>query len=95
MKLEIQEEARLELREALIWYEEQKTGLASELLFEIRKSISEIINFSTRNKITFNNRREAFVNRFPYKIVYAIEENDSVICVYAFFHTSRNPKNKI
>ncbi|HQD11311.1 MAG TPA: type II toxin-antitoxin system RelE/ParE family toxin [Chitinophagales bacterium] len=93
MRIEIQEEARIELREALIWYDEQQDGLAADLLFEIRKSISEIIKYPTRNKITFNQRREAFVNRFPYKIVYTIE-NNSIIVIYAFFHSSRNPKIK-
>ena len=93
MRIEIQEEARIELREALIWYDEQQDGLAADLLFEIRKSISEIIKYPTRNKITFNERREAFINRFPYKIVYTIE-NNSIIVIYAFFHSSRNPKIK-
>lgn len=93
MRIEIQEEARIELREALIWYDEQQDGLAADLLFEIRKSISEIVKYPTRNKITFNERREAFVNRFPYKIIYTIE-NNSIIVIYAFFHSSRNPKIK-
>ena len=93
MKIEIQEEARQELRDALIWYEEQQYDLGYELLQEIRKSISNILQNPTINKITFNHRREAFVNRFPYKIVYTME-NDSIIVVYAFFHSSRNPKEK-
>ncbi|MEN9447780.1 MAG: hypothetical protein RJA25_1070 [Bacteroidota bacterium] len=93
MKIEIQEEARQELRDALIWYEEQQYDLGYELLQEIRKSISNILQNPTINKITFNDRREAFVNRFPYKIVYTME-NDSIIVVYAFFHSSRNPKEK-
>lgn len=94
MNLEIQEEARQELRDAIIWYEEQQFDLGYELLQEIRKSISDILQNPTINKITFNERREAFVNRFPYKIVYSIE-NNSTIVVYAFFHSSRNPKEKI
>jgi len=93
MKLEIQEEARQELRDAIIWYEEQQNDLGYELLQEIRKSITSIIQNPTINRITFNERREAFVNRFPYKIVYTIEI-DSIIVVYAFFHSSRNPKEK-
>lgn len=93
MKIEIQEEAQQELRDALIWYEEQQYDLGYELLQEIRKSISNILQNPTINKITFNDRREAFVNRFPYKIVYTME-NDSIIVVYAFFHSSRNPKEK-
>ena len=93
MKIEIQEEARQELRDALIWYEEQQYDLGYELLEEIRKSICTILQNPTINKITFNDRREAFVNRFPYKIVYTME-NDSIIVVYAFFHSSRNPKEK-
>jgi len=93
MKLEIQEEARQELRDAIAWYEEQQYDLGNQLLQEIRKSIASIIQNPTLNRITFNERREAFVNRFPYKIVYTIE-NDSVIVLYAFFHSSRNPKEK-
>lgn len=93
MKLEIQEEARQELQDAIRWYEEQQYGLGSDLLQEIRKSIAEIVQHPTLNKITFKERREAFVNRFPFKIVYTIEDN-AVIIIYAFFHTSRNPKEK-
>jgi plasmid stabilization system protein ParE len=94
MKIEIQEEALKELRNAISWYDEHHQNLGSNFLVEIRKTILSILKNPTLNRIIFNSRREALVKRFPYIIVYSIE-NENVIVVFAFFHTSRNPKQKL
>ena len=42
MRIEIQEEARIELREALIWYDEQQDGLAADLLLKSENQFQKL-----------------------------------------------------
>lgn len=89
--LEIKEEAAVEISDVYIWYEERKVGLGSEFLNSLEDSLSKIVRKPLLYPVSSKEERVAFMDRFPYKIVYGIEENSVVI--YPVFHTSRNPKN--
>ena len=88
--LEIKEEASDEINDAFHWYESRKTGLGDEFI----GLLEEYFNRITSNPLLYQAEKGvhvAVMTRFPYKIVYGIEESSVVI--YAVFHTSRNPKD--
>lgn len=88
------EEADREYIEAFCWYELQKTGLGDEFRLAVDDALQ---------KITFNPGffgfsqrpfREISVNRFPYTIVFLLENSKEIVFISAIYHTARNPQNK-
>ncbi len=90
-QLEISEEAKLDIYDAFLWYEEQREGLG--LNFEL--SLEAGFNRVQRNPLQFESKhkqvRVHFINKFPFGIHYLVD--DQTIKVLAVFHTSRDPKN--
>lgn len=90
-QLEISEDAKLDIYDAFLWYEEQREGLG--LNFEL--SLEAGFNLVQRNPFQFevkhNQIRVHFINKFPFGIHYFVD--GQIIKVLAVFHTSRDPKN--
>ncbi len=92
-KVELLSQAEDELSDAYDWYEEQQTGLGNKFYDEI----SHYLNLIEDNPYYFpvkytEGLRSASLNKFPFLILYWIEEADNIIFVLSIFHTSRNPK---
>ncbi len=90
----INEEAIDELKEAFLWYEEQQSGLGKEFRTEVYNKLSKVCNNPFHYKIPSKKFHEALIKRFPFLIVYFVDEKNELIIVTAIFHTSRNPKSK-
>jgi len=90
----INEEAIKELTEAFLWYEEQQSGLGKEFRTEVHNKLDKVCHNPLHYKISYKNFHEALIERFPFLIVYFIDEKNKLIIVTAIFHTSRNPRNK-
>jgi plasmid stabilization system protein ParE len=88
--LVIQAEAILDIQEAFEWYEKQKMGLGYELIKEIEicyEKLSESPEYYTY----LNERyRRIKTHRFPYILVYEIEENNVII--NSIHHAKRESK---
>lgn len=84
--------AMIELREAVYYYESFDASLGVRLLNEF----NELVVYLEQRPLTFQTKfkqyREVKLKKFPYHIVYRIE--DGVIAVYRFFHTKRDPNKK-
>lgn len=90
--LEIKEEAVLDIKEAYLYYEEQKAGLGNRFLETLESYLERVQKYPEHYQIKKKPYREAFIKKFPYIIIYEIE-GDKVI-VYAVFNTWRNPSKK-
>jgi len=89
-KLLVKTEAIQDMTEAYGWYENKRAGLGSEFL----NDVDECYNRITQNPEHYQshrNQRVAVMHRFPYKIVYEIEQEGMVV-VYAVYHDKRNPE---
>lgn len=87
--LKFTQAAKLDVQEAWVWYEEKQSGLGDDFILSIEAVVTEI----TRNPLLFerkfNDLHIAPLRRFPYKLIYVVEESE--IIVIAVFHTSKNP----
>lgn len=90
-QLVFQTEAIIDIQEAYIWYEEQKDGLGDEFLEELEIGQHKISNHPQYYAGVNNRFRRLKINRFPYIVVYEIEEN--CIIVIAVRHTKKKTKN--
>lgn len=91
-ELEIKEEAVFDMKQAYLYYEEQRIGLGNRFLDTLETYFERIQKYPEHYQIKRKPYREAFVKDFPYLIIYEIELNK--IIIYAVFNTWRNPNKK-
>jgi len=82
-------EAEEELRDATRFYESRATGLSLDFLSEIEKSIQSIIDSPESWPIIEGKVRRRLLSRFPFGILYYIDENQVIIIAIA--HLRRKP----
>jgi hypothetical protein len=88
--------ARLELNQAIDYYEKCQAGLGEEFAREVKATIFRIIQYPKAWGGFSKNTRRCLTNRFPYGLVYRILESE--ILIIAVMQLNREPaywKNRI
>ncbi len=93
-KVILLERANIEIKDAYTWYENQSNGLGGKFLTVLEKYKSIISANPEQFKRTYKNFREAFLQTFPFLLVYHIDETNKEIIIVSVFHTSCSPKEK-
>ena len=90
MLVNIHELAAKEFNEAVEWYELQSDALGKRF----KKSVIEQINKIKKNPkwylIEAGNIYKAYIPKFPYKILFTIEDNKNIV-IWAVAHMHRKP----
>ena len=89
MKIRFIRPARLELREAREYYESLQIGLGDELLLEVEAALTLIFEWPHSWQRIGETSRRCLIHRFPYELIYSIEDEEIVIVAFAHLH--RNP----
>ena len=89
MKIIIAKIAQQEFNEAKEFYEIEQAGLGVRFAKEIKNSILRIKQYPSAWPIEQGEVRHYLVHKFPYKILYSIQQ-DSIILL-AFAHQHRKP----
>lgn len=82
--------AESDLKESLLWYEAQKSGLGSRFVDEIDSLASRIRKNPDHFPEVLQNIHKANLKRFPYSVFFVLSTGD--IYVIAILHNSRNPQ---
>jgi toxin ParE1/3/4 len=82
-------EAEAEFNEAIDYYEECEPGLGYDFSIEVFASIQNIVNYPTAWPVMEEDVRRCLVYRFPYGVVYSIEQGG--IFILAIMHLRRDP----
>jgi plasmid stabilization system protein ParE len=90
-------EFRDDAAEAVDWYESRSHGLGGVFVDELIRVLGQIeenpLHRSRRH--ASKNIRWRFIDRFPYKVVYELVEEDGVIVVAAVLHAARHDRRWI
>lgn len=89
MQIVILEIARLEFDEAKDFYEIEQPGLGTQFEEQIKHSLTRIRQYPQAWPPERKEIRRYIVHKFPYKILYSIQ--DDKIVVLAFAHLHRQP----
>lgn len=92
MKVVVKEQVYDDLSEIAKWYELQSPNLGVLFLNEWENTLEYVSDNPAACQIRHKNFRHSKINRFPYLIVFEIE-NNSVI-VYAVIHSRRIPSRR-
>jgi len=87
-KVIIRPEAEDDLKEAFSWYEDKRTGLGYDFLLQIDAGINFINRNPEIHPIEYKGTRKHLIKRFPYKIIYLVEEE---IIILAVIHGKKRP----
>ena len=88
-RLTIRHAAASDIREAVAWYDGQRTGLGQEYYDEIVACIRRIAAKPDAFAAVYEDLREGVPYRFPYRVYYRIRGN--WIVIVAVIHTARDP----
>jgi plasmid stabilization system protein ParE len=89
LKVRFLSSARSELREAVRWYNVKRSGLGREFNDEVKKATERIAQFPDAWPPISQSARRFLLNRFPYGVIYLVEDN--TIVIVAIMHLRRNP----
>lgn len=90
MKVRFLTLAQKELDDAVLWYNQQADGLGREFLDELDRTVRRTITFPLSCPEIEPGIRRGLVARFPYGIIYGID--DDTIVVIAVAHLHRRPR---
>jgi len=88
-KVIVRPEAEDDLKEAFSWYEDNRTGLGHDFLMHVDAGINFIKRNPDVHPIEYKGTKKHLIKRFPYKVIYLVEEEKIVIL--AVIHGKRNP----
>ncbi|MBS1572675.1 MAG: type II toxin-antitoxin system RelE/ParE family toxin [Bacteroidetes bacterium] len=92
-KLVLKPRAENDLANGIEWYESKQKGLSIKFLKCVEKYLERIHKNPLHYPLKKNQYREAFIEKFPYMIIYEVLENEVV--VFSVFNTDQNPEKKI
>jgi plasmid stabilization system protein ParE len=86
--------AQEEFETSIEWYYERDEKVAIKFTESISKTIDLICKQPYLFKTIFGDFHEVSTNKYPFIIIYAIEEEIKTIIIISIFHHKRNPKKK-
>lgn len=85
-------QAKLELREALAYYEDKRPGLGEQFLTAVRSTTGQMRANPARCSFISPAYRCCRLKRFPFGVVYRVDEDlDEEIFIVAIMHLKRKP----
>src|SRR5262245_52954887 len=90
MKIRFLTLAQREVDDAVVWYEQQAEGLSRDFLDELDRIVRLVRIYPLMGKQIESEIRRFLLMRFPYSLIYGIDED--TIVVIAVAHQHRQPR---
>jgi len=84
-------EAKADVAEAYLWYEEQSLGLGMDFLRCVEAALLSIQRNPLIYPIILESYRRALVRRFPFAVFFEVEPGRNRCVIYSVFHCSQDP----
>ncbi len=85
-------EAKTDVADAYLWYEEQSLGLGMEFLRCVEAAVLSIQRTPMIYPVVHEAYRRALVRRFPFTIFFEFDDVTNCCVVYSVFHCSQDPE---
>lgn len=85
----IRPEAEDDLKAAFSWYEDSRVGLGYDFLLQVDAGLNCIRKNPESHQMEYKKARKHLIKRFPYKIIYLVEEKQIIVLVV--IHSKRSP----
>ena len=81
--------AEEEMTEAALFYDAASSRLGSDFLDDVQVAIDRVRDYPQAGEVIASGLRRTLLHRFPFNLIYAMEEN--IIVVVAVAHHGRRP----
>jgi len=88
------EAAQEEYESSLRWYVVRSEQSAENFIRAIDVTLRSICDYPTRWRNKYKNFYELGVKKYPFTIIYTIDNQNKLIIVHSIFHHKRNPFKK-
>jgi len=85
--------ARLDIIEAIDWYNDKQRGLGIRFYKQTKTALKNIQKNPLGYAIRYKTIHTAIINKFPYMIHYVVDQDLGIIRVLAIICMYRNPEN--
>ncbi len=68
------DDAKQDIKDAFIWYNQQKKGLGEKFTASVRKRLKQIRNNPNSVQVRYSQTHTALIEKFPYMIHFFIDE---------------------
>ena len=86
--------AKREYVQSVGWYRERSIQAAENFVAQIEAVVSAIQEQPDFYRKTYKQYREARAKKYPYSIVYFVDEVNDLVVITSVFHQKRNPADK-
>lgn len=86
--------ALAEYKEIILWYNERSATTAENFVIAVNEKIKLICTDPLRYRNIYKHFRETSLKKYPYCIVYFLDENEQTVIITSLYHHRRNPKKK-
>ena len=83
-----------EFASAVEWYKERSESSAVDFVKEINEKLKEVCSDPLRYRNTYKKFREKSLSKYPFCIVYMVDDIEKIVVVSSIFHHKRNPRKK-
>lgn len=83
-----------EYEEAIKWYAERSGAVAERFINAVNEKLNSISTNPRQYKNLYKGYYEVSTRRYPYTIVYFIDEALNSVIIVAIYHQKRHPKRK-
>jgi len=87
-------DAQQEFESSIIHYNENSWLAADRFIEAFDKALELICNHPHRWRLGYASFRELGLKKFPYAIVYTVDDTHQLVVVTAIYHQSRDPTRK-
>jgi len=86
--------ALYEYKEALSWYMKRSEVAAANFVKSVKERIEDICSDPLRYRNTYKHFRETSLKKYPFCIIYFIDDNANTIIITSIYHHKRSPRKK-
>lgn len=91
MILQFHNNAILDIRQAINWYEDEKPGLGRRFNANLNTTLRKVLKSPLQFPLLFEDYRKARLSKpFPFKVIFMIQDNE--VYVVAVAHDKRDPE---
>ena len=90
----LEPKAQEEYETAIDWYSDKSELITLNFIESVDKTLELICSQPYQFKSLYKNFHEASTKKFPFAIIYTIEEKIKRIAVISMFHHKRNPTKR-
>lgn len=85
-------DAQIDLDEIFVWYEEQKEGLGFDFVSRFELILQKLSGNPYYASFILDDARGVSIKKFPYEIIYRVNNAKQQVRIIAIIHQHRNPE---